>query len=74
MNILKLDITKDHCPMTLVRTKLQLLKLEPGDTLEVLLSEGEPLANIPKNAAEQGYVVVETTHVKDNIYKVIIKK
>jgi len=74
MSTLKLDITKDHCPMTFVKTKLQMEKLEPGDTLEVLLSAGEPLENVPRTAAEQGYVVVETTHVKDNIYRVIIKK
>ena len=39
----KLDITREHCPMTFVfKTKIQLSKLNAGDVLEVLLTEGEP--------------------------------
>lgn len=41
-----LDITKEHCPMTFVKTKIELAKLQAGDILEVLLSEGEPLDNV----------------------------
>ena len=45
-----LDITKEHCPMTFVKTKIELSKLNEGDILEVLLAEGEPLDNVPRNA------------------------
>ena len=74
MSTLNLDITKDRCPMTFVKTKLKLEELEPGDTLEILLTTGEPLDNVPRTATEQGYTVLETTPVKDNIYKVVIQK
>ena len=30
-----LDITKEHCPMTFVKTKIELSKLQPGDILEL---------------------------------------
>ena len=53
-----LDITKEHCPMTFVKTKIQLAKLQEGDILNVLVSEGEPLENIPGSAQEQGYKVL----------------
>jgi TusA-related sulfurtransferase len=69
-----LDITKEHCPMTFVKTKIELSKLQQGDTLEVLLSEGEPLDNVPRNAVEQGYNVLSVEHVKGTTHKVIIKK
>ena len=46
MSTLQLDITKDHCPMTFVKTKLKLELLEEGDILEVLLKAGEPLENV----------------------------
>ena len=49
----KLDITKEHCPMTFVKTKIELSKLKSGDTLEVLLTEGEPLENVPRSSTEQ---------------------
>ena len=74
MNAYRLDITRDRCPMTFVKTKLELEKLRPGDTLEVLLTEGEPLNNVPRTAAEQGFAVVEKTHVRDNVHRLLIRK
>mgnify|MGYP000195933795 FL=1 len=69
-----LDITKEHCPMTFVRTKLKLAQIEEGDILEVLLSEGEPLENVPKSASEQGFQVLAVEHVEATTYRVTIKK
>ena len=57
----KLDITKEHCPMTFVKTKIELAKLKQGDTLEVLLTEGEPLENVPRSSEEQGFKVLSIT-------------
>ena len=61
MSVYNLNITQEHCPMTFVRTKIQLSKLNAGDILEVLVSEGEPLENIPSSAAEQGYKVLSVS-------------
>lgn len=69
-----LDITKEHCPMTFVRTKLKLAQIAKGDTLEVLLSEGEPLENVPRSATEQGYTVLSVEHVEGTTHKVTIQK
>lgn len=69
-----LDITKEHCPMTFVKTKIKLAQIAEGDILEVILLEGEPLKNVPKSATEQGYNVLNVSHVEGNIYKVTIKK
>ncbi len=52
-----LDITGDVCPMTFVRTRIALDRLPAGAVLHVLLSEGEPLDNVPRSAAELGYRV-----------------
>ena len=60
--------------MTFVKTKLRLEELEEGDILEILLSSGEPLANVPRTCKEQGFEVLETTHIKDDLHKVVIKK
>ena len=69
-----LDITKEHCPMTFVKTKIELSRLQPGDTLEVLLTEGEPLDNVPRNAREQGYNVISVEHVEGTTHRVTIRK
>lgn len=69
-----LDITKEHCPMTFVKTKIELSKLKNGEKLEVILNEGEPLDNVPKSAEEQGYKILGIEHVENAIHKVIIEK
>ena len=60
--------------MTFVKTKIELSKLQDGDILEVLLSEGEPLDNVPRNATDQGYNVLSVEHVEGTTYKVTIQK
>lgn len=69
-----LDITKEHCPMTFVKTKLKLAQIADGDILEVLLTEGEPLDNVPRSATEQGYKVLSVNHVDGQVHKVTIQK
>ena len=75
MPTVQLDITKEHCPMTFVKTKIELSKLKSGDTLEVLLTEGEPLENVPRSSTEQGFKVLSITEsdVK-GLHKVLIQK
>jgi TusA-related sulfurtransferase len=51
-----LDVTALTCPMTWVRTKLELERMAPGDELEVRC-EGEALENVPRSAAEAGHDV-----------------
>jgi len=53
-----LDITDLTCPMTWVRTKLELERMAPGEELEVRCREGsEALENVPLSAREAGHRV-----------------
>jgi len=70
----QLDITKEHCPMTFVKTKVGLSRLSGGDILEVSLLKGEPLENVPKSAEEQGHEILKIVQVEGDIYQVIIRK
>jgi TusA-related sulfurtransferase len=53
-----LDITALTCPMTWVRTKLELERMSPGEALDVHCAKGEALENVPRSAAEAGHEVV----------------
>ena len=53
-----LDITREICPMTFVRTRLALDRLAPGQVLLVRLSGEEPVRNVPRTAADQGHEVI----------------
>jgi tRNA 2-thiouridine synthesizing protein A len=52
-----LDITALTCPMTWVRTKLELERMATGDELEVRCRPGEALENVPRSAREAGHAV-----------------
>jgi TusA-related sulfurtransferase len=60
-----LDITALTCPMTWVRTKLELERMAPGEALEVRCRAGEALENVPRSAAAAGHAVaVEGTTIR----------
>lgn len=52
-----LDVTGLRCPMTWVRTKLELERLPAGETLEVRLPPGEAVESVPRSAREAGHDV-----------------
>ena len=60
-----LDVRDVRCPMTWVKTKLELERLAPGDVLTVACRPGEALENVPRSAAEAGHdVAVDGTLVR----------
>jgi len=67
-----LDITNEQCPMTFVKTKVALHELSQDDILEVLLSAGEPLENVPHAVRESGYKVLSVEQAEGNIYKMTV--
>jgi TusA-related sulfurtransferase len=52
-----LDISALTCPMTWVRTKLELERMAAGEALEVRCRPGEALENVPRSAREAGHAV-----------------
>ncbi len=56
-----LDVTRDTCPMTFVRTRLALERLATGDLLRVLVKGEEPRDSVPRMAEAQGHAVLART-------------
>ena len=52
-----LDITGLTCPMTWVKTKLELDRIGRGDELTVRCPPGEALENVPRSARDAGHEV-----------------
>jgi tRNA 2-thiouridine synthesizing protein A len=70
----ELDITREICPMTFVRTRLALDRLSPGALLRVRLRGDEPRRNVPHTAAEQGHTVLSVTDEHDGTTVVLIRR
>lgn len=56
-----LDVRAQVCPMTFVRTRLALDRLRPGQVLAVRLRGAEPIASVPRSAADLGHTVLSLT-------------
>ena len=69
-----LDITREVCPMTFVRTRLALDRLAPGQTLLVLLRGEEPRLNVPRTAAAQGHQVLSQDDGADGITRLMLRR
>ncbi len=74
-----IDITGLICPMTFVRTKLKLEKIQPGEILEVRLKGEEPLHNVPRSAKQHGHTVLDIAvenpdEPENGIHRLLIRK
>ena len=69
-----LDITREVCPMTFVRTRLALDRLASGQTLLVLLRGEEPRLNVPRTAVAQGHVVLAQEDGADGITRLLLRR
>lgn len=69
-----IDITAETCPMTFVRTRLALDAMASGQILLVRLAGADPLANVPRAAADQGHDPLELIEQADGTWLLVIQK
>ncbi len=69
----KIDLRGVGCPLNFVKAKLALEKVDIGQTLEVLLDDGEPVKNVPASFTGQGQEVLEIEK-QDDHFKVLVKR
>lgn len=69
-----LDITRDACPMTFVRTRLALDRMKAGQTLLVRLRGEEPRRSVPANAQAQGHAVLAVGDDPDGVTRLLLRK
>ena len=70
----EIDITRELCPMTFVRTRLALDRMLPGQVLLVRLRGEEPLKNVPRTAAEQGHTVLSLSQGEDGVSLLLLRR
>jgi TusA-related sulfurtransferase len=70
----EIDITAEICPMTFVRTRLALDRMNAGDVLRVRLKGEEPRRNVPRTATEQGHTVLGEAERADGTVVLWIRK
>jgi TusA-related sulfurtransferase len=69
-----IDITGDICPMTYVRCRLALDRLQPGQVLGVTLRGEDPLRNVPLSATRQGHTVLAREQAAGGATRLLIRR
>lgn len=69
-----MDITNVICPITYIKAKMALEKLEKGQILEVKLSEGDPILNVPRRLAEDGQKIHQVIKNEDGTFSLFVEK
>ncbi len=69
----KEDFRGVPCPMNYVKTKLILETMNAGETIEVLLDDGEPIRNVPRSVDSDGFKILKQTQIGDH-WSIVIRK
>lgn len=68
------DVSTDTCPMTFVRARLRLDRMQAGEILEIRFRGEEPRRNLPRSLAEQGHAVLLMEFEEDGAGRLLVKK
>ena len=71
-----LDITQDLCPMTFVKARLKIEKMNQGEVLQIRLLGDEPLKNVPDSLTELGHriVTLDRERPDGDLYTLLVEK
>jgi len=70
----RIDITREVCPMTFVRTQVALERLPVGGILEVRLAGDEPVRNVPQSARDAGHTVLALDRLEDGSWRLLLRR
>lgn len=68
------DVSTETCPMTFVRTRIRLDRMQVGEVLEVRFKGEEPRANLHRTLAEQGHSILFMEFGEDGQGKLLVQK
>ena len=68
-----LDLLGVSCPMNFVRAKLAIEKIGPGERLEILLDDGEPIVNVSRSLKDEGHRVLKV-EPENGHFRLLVKK
>jgi TusA-related sulfurtransferase len=68
-----IDLRGVCCPTNFVKAKLALELVEPGETVEFLLDDGEPVKNVPRSLKAEGHKLLGLRET-DGYYVLTLEK
>jgi len=69
-----INLVGEICPMTFVKTKLAMEKIENNKMLKFIYDSEEAKINVPKSIKEIGHSIIEIKNIDEKKFYIIIKK
>ena len=63
-----IDLRGICCPTNFVKAKLAIEELEAGETVEMLIDDGEPVKNLPRSLKAEGHKLLGLRESGDGHY------
>ena len=70
----EINLKGEVCPMTFVKTKLAIERLNSGERIKVIFNSSEAKINVPKSLKELNYKVITINDIDENNFYIIIEK
>lgn len=76
-NPAQIDLRGVPCPLSFVKAKLRLEKIESGQILELWLDRGEPVEQVPNSLKVDGHKIIslaESQGEHDKFFTLVVQK
>ena len=73
-NIKVINLEGVVCPMTFVKTKLEIEKIKKNNLLKFIYNSEEAKINVPKSLLELGHSIIEIKDIDEKKFHIIIQK
>jgi sulfite reductase (ferredoxin) len=68
------DFKGVKCPINFVKVKIELSKIQSGQSLGFYLDDGEPIQNVPKSVEAEGHTIVKIEQQADGYHLLVVQK
>lgn len=72
--IKEIDLLDEICPMTFVKTKLAIERINQGERIKVIFNSQEAKTNVPKSLSEVNHKIIAIKNIDKEKFYIIIEK
>ena len=72
--IKEIDLLDEICPMTFVKTKLAIERINQGERIKVIFNSQEARTNVPKSLSEVNHKIIAIKNIDKEKFYIIIEK
>ena len=72
--IKEIDLLDEVCPMTFVKTKLAIERINQGERIKVIFNSQEAKTNVPRSLSEVNHKIIAIKNIDKEKFYIIIEK